>query len=130
MVGGNVTISFTESSGCPGDEVSLICMATNTTIIRWLYGSNGDSLEFAAVVDRNHSQLTIVGVRTVIIANLTNKTCPDGPSNPCYMESLIIIPIRPDILNLNLSCQSTDDMKTIFITTNGEYITHVSQDKL
>lgn len=132
VVEANVTLDYAESSGCPGDLVSFVCLATNTSIIRWLLRNNGDGLEFASIVDRNQNQLTIDenNIRTVIIAYLTNKTCPDGPLNPCSMESLIVIPIRPDILNFTLTCQSTHEVKTIFITTNGKYIARVSQHKL
>ena len=124
----SVTLHYTATSGCPGDHLVFACLTTNTLLLRWLFVDTGEELTFIAANNVTEQPLPVDenGIRTVIVANLTSKTC--HPNDSCSMESLIVIPIWPDGVNLTLEllCQSSDhDSKKIVVTRNGEYNAYV-----
>ena len=116
------TLNYTETSGCPGDELVVTCQALNTSILRWCFVNIEPMLTF---INNNRTELSLPinesGIRTVIVAKVTSRICHLNDS--CSMESLIVIPLRPDRMNFTLLCHSDkSDSETINITTkSGEY---------
>lgn len=116
VVGTSSITDYTTTSGCPGDLLSFVCLATNTSLLRWLFGENGEGIPFKSLDSVPYQrQLTIKGV--TIRADLTNKIC--NSSTFCsLMKSQILIPISQD--QVNLTCQSDgEEMDSVLITTNG-----------
>ena len=113
--------------GCPGQNISLFCQDPNSSTLKWksdgYIGSNGELVSLASIFSqgfwRVHT-LTENNITTVVNATLTKNNCSNGPGR-CFLESVLNITIRGDLMNSTVSCFSDDGVGTIIVITKGKY---------
>ena len=121
-VGASVSLEYTEGLGCPGDYLSFICRDNETLFIKCLINGIEVAFIFTFNVSAQRSQTINQNGRTTVMTGiLANNNCPDDPGYPCFMEMVVTFPVRLDMKNLTVSCQSTLGVTSILVITNGKY---------
>ena len=136
------TLHYNATSGCPGDDLVFICLASNTIVLRWTvtrpqigFTSNRNNsdqqpqsvnegeIPFGSYSNvHDNRSLPIDGAD--IVAHLTKKRCHSNRS--CFMESQLVFSIGSNMGNLILSCQSNGSHDESNVTTkSGEYNAYV-----